>query len=72
MQLEAIQARVTQRLQELHNPSWNLPPRNKPHDFCADYYHEWAMCYAIGTLKVTKADLDDIERGKLVSQKFSI
>ena len=54
-------------MQQLYNPSWNQPPRRRPHDFCADYYHDWAVCYAAGSLNASANDFDTVQDGKVVS-----
>ena len=70
--LEAVSARVQKKMDELKNPAWNVPPSVRPHDFCADYYHDWVMCYAIGSLNASTEDFDDVNDGKLVSSDLNI
>ena len=48
---------MKKRRNQFLNPTWVPPPSVEPHDFCADYVHDWAVCYAFGVAKVLPADL---------------
>ena len=43
----------------LTNPVWNKPPNVTAHQFCADYYYDWVVCYIMGELDLTDADLPE-------------
>ena len=58
--------RVQKKSSKLTNPPWPSPGISPPHDFCDDFYHEWAMCYATGRLHSVLANYDKIYDGTVV------
>ena len=64
--------RVRRKMEKFHSPVWVPPPSVASYDFCEDYVFDWAICYAIGALRITESDLEKLTTNANYTTNFMV